>query len=107
MKEEHELESHFDKWIYFLKTLERFEEIPKILQEPIFEKAFSVAELAKMTPMQYEEYQESLLTYIEVKEVAKTAENDGRKKREVEIAQKLKSMGFSKIQIQEAVVYLM
>ena len=61
-----------------------------------------MAELAKMTPMQYEEYQESLLTYIEVKEVAKTAENDGRKKREIEIAQKLKSMGFSKVQIQEA-----
>jgi predicted transposase/invertase (TIGR01784 family) len=101
-KGEHELESHFDKWIYFLKTLERFEEIPTILQEPIFEKAFSVAELANMTPMQYEEYQESLLTYIEVKEVAKTAEDDGRKKEKISIAQKLKLMGLSKEQIKEA-----
>jgi predicted transposase/invertase (TIGR01784 family) len=101
-KNENELESHFDKWIYFLKTLERFEEIPTILQEPIFEKAFSVAELAKMTPMQYEEYQESLLTYIEVKEVAKTAEDDGRKKEKISIAQKLKLMGLTKEQIQEA-----
>jgi predicted transposase/invertase (TIGR01784 family) len=101
-KNENELESHFDKWIYFLKTLERFEEIPKILQEPIFEKAFSVAELANMTPMQYEEYQESLLTYIEVKEVAKTAEDDGRKKEKISIAQKLKLMGLSKEQIKEA-----
>lgn len=102
LKNENELETHFDKWIYFLKTLERFEEIPTILQEPIFEKAFSVAELAKMTPMQYEEYQESLLTYIEVKEVAKTAEDDGRKKEKISIAQKLKLMGLTKEQIQEA-----
>ena len=79
-KGENELESHFDKWIYFLKKLESFDEIPKILDEPIFEKAFSVAEVAKMTPQQYEQYQESLLTYIEVKEVVKTAELDGVKK---------------------------
>jgi len=101
-KGEAELESHFDKWIYFLKGLETFDEIPKILDEPIFEKAFEVAEVAKMTPQQYEQYQESLLTYIEVKEVVKTAEDDGRKKREIEIAKKLKEMGLSKNQIKEA-----
>jgi predicted transposase/invertase (TIGR01784 family) len=101
-KEENELESHFDKWVYFLKKLERFEEIPDILQEPIFEKAFHVAELANMTAMQYEEYQESLLTYIEVKEVVKTAEDDGKSKATIAIAQKLKLMGLSKEQIKEA-----
>ena len=88
-KEENELESHFDKWIYFLKKLESFDEIPQILKEPIFEKAFGVAELAKMTPLQYEQYQESLLTYIEVKEVIKTAEMDERNK----IAAHLKRLG--------------
>ena len=88
-KEENELESHFDKWIYFLKKLESFDEIPQILKEPIFEKAFGVAELAKMTPLQYEQYQESLLTYIEVKEVVKTAEMDERNK----IAAHLKRLG--------------
>jgi predicted transposase/invertase (TIGR01784 family) len=90
LKEENELESHFDKWIYFLKKLESFDEIPKILDEPIFEKAFSVAEVAKMTPLQYEQYQESLLTYIEVKEVVKTAEEDGSRKRALAIAKELK-----------------
>ena len=88
-KQEHELETHFDKWIYFLKNLESFERIPHILQEPIFEKAFGIAELAKMTPSQYELYQESLLTYIEVKEVVKTAELDGIKK----VAKELKELG--------------
>jgi predicted transposase/invertase (TIGR01784 family) len=90
-KGEDELESHFDKWIYFLKKLESFDEIPKILDEPIFEKAFEVAEVAKMTPQQYEQYQESLLTYIEVKEVVKTAKDDGKR----EVAARMKTKGFS------------
>jgi predicted transposase/invertase (TIGR01784 family) len=101
-KGENELETHFDKWIYFLKKLESFDEIPKILDEPIFEKAFEVAELAKMTPQQFEQYQESLLTYIEVKEVVKTAEDDGRKKEKIEIAQKLKQLSLTSSQIMEA-----
>jgi predicted transposase/invertase (TIGR01784 family) len=96
-KNEDELENHFDKWIYFLKKLEGFESIPTILQEPIFEKAFNVAEIANMTPEQYEFYQESLMTYIEVKEVVKTANNDGneqgRQDREIEIARDLKKLG--------------
>ncbi|UCH95559.1 MAG: Rpn family recombination-promoting nuclease/putative transposase, partial [Candidatus Aminicenantes bacterium] len=41
-KKEHELETHFDKWLYFLKNLEDFENIPGILKEKIFEKAFHV-----------------------------------------------------------------
>ena len=91
LKEENELESQFDKWIYFLKKLEGFDEIPAILNEPIFEKAFSVAELANMSSAQYEQYQESLLTYIEVKEVVKTAELDGIKK----VAKELKIDGLA------------
>ena len=97
-KGEDELETHFDKWIYLLKKLESFDEIPKILDELIFEKAFEVAELAKMTPQQYEQYQESLLTYIEVKEVVKTAELDGVKK----VAKKMFELGLSIEQIVEA-----
>jgi predicted transposase/invertase (TIGR01784 family) len=55
-----------------------------------------------MTPQQFEQYQESLLTYIEVKEVVKTAEDDGRKKEKIEIAQKLKQMSLTSSQIKEA-----
>lgn len=96
-KEESELETHFDKWIYFLKKLESFDEIPTILKEPIFEKAFEIAEIANMTATQYAEYQESLLTYIEVKEVIKTAKEDGKR----EVATKMKIKGFSAEEISE------
>ncbi|MCU0339372.1 MAG: Rpn family recombination-promoting nuclease/putative transposase, partial [Spirosomaceae bacterium] len=96
-KSENELETHFDKWIYFLKNLETFDSIPNILKEPIFDKAFEVAEVANMTAEQFEQYQESLMTYIEVKEVVKTAELDGLKK----VAMRMKQKGFSKKEIHE------
>ncbi|MEY4539819.1 MAG: hypothetical protein RLZZ306_1576, partial [Bacteroidota bacterium] len=45
----------------------------------------------------YDFYQDSLLTYIEVKEVVKTANKDGneqgRQDREIEIARDLKKLG--------------
>lgn len=89
-KEAHELETHFDKWIYFLKKLETFDDIPAILREPIFEKAFKTAEVANMTPEQRDEYEQSRLSYLEVKEAVNTAEMDGRKKEKYEIAKELK-----------------
>ena len=88
-KEENDLETHFDKWIYFLKKLGSIDEIPTILQEPIFEKAFNVAEIANMTSDQFEQYQESLMTYIEVKEFVKTAKDDGKR----EVAKEMKDNG--------------
>jgi predicted transposase/invertase (TIGR01784 family) len=92
-KEEDELETHFDKWIYFLKKLETFDDIPAILNEPIFEKAFKTAEVANMTSEQRDEYEQSRLSYLEVREVANTAEMDGRKKEKSEIAKEMKAAG--------------
>lgn len=92
-KEEHELETHFDKWIYFLKKLETFEDIPAILKEPIFEKAFKVAEVANMSREQRDEYEQSRLSYLEVKEAVNTAEMDGRKKEKIDIAKEMKNAG--------------
>ena len=65
------------------------------------EEAFHEAELANMTSEQYEQYQESLMTYVEVKEVIKTAENDGieigERKKAIEIAKELKRLGVEMI----------
>lgn len=95
-KEEHELVTHFDKWIYFLKKLETFDDIPAILNEPIFKKAFKTAEVANMSPEQRNEYEQSRLSYLEVKEAVNTAEMDGRKKEKHEIAKELKKIGVDK-----------
>jgi predicted transposase/invertase (TIGR01784 family) len=86
-KQEHELENQFDKWIYFLKNLESFDHIPTILNEPIFQKGFEIAELSHLTPRQYDAYLRSLVEYAEVKNVNDTAFEDGVKK----VAKALKS----------------
>jgi hypothetical protein len=33
---ESEFETHFDKWVYFLKNLENFEKIPKNIERTCF-----------------------------------------------------------------------
>ncbi len=85
-KEAHELVSHFDKWCYFLKNLIKFEEIPAILREPIFEKAFRTSELAALTHSQYDEYQLSRLGYLEINAAIQTALDKGRAEGKAEAA---------------------
>ena len=76
-----------------MKNLESFDKIPDILKETVFEKAFHEAELANMTSEQYEQYQESLMTYVEVKEVINTARDDGKREQAEIIAKELKRLG--------------
>ena len=61
-KEVNQLETHFEKWLYVLKNLHRLEEIPKVLQERIFKKLFSAAEVANYNPEEMTAYEESLKT---------------------------------------------
>lgn len=77
-KQEHELETHFDKWIYFLKHLEDFDHIPVILNEPIFQKGFEIAEVSHLNSDQYDDYLKSILEYNEVTAVAETAFDNGK-----------------------------
>ena len=77
-KQEDELESHFDKWVYFLKNLETFDHIPSILNEPIFQKGFEIAEISHLKPTQFEAYQKSLLEYWEVKNVMDSSFEEGK-----------------------------
>ncbi len=94
-KTEAELETHFDKWVYFLKNLENFEHIPVILNEPIFQKGFEIAEISHLKPSQVEIYEKSLLEYWELKNVQDTYFNDGvtegRMKEKYDMARALKS----------------
>jgi len=87
------LETHFDKWLYFLKHLEDFENIPGILKEQIFEKAFHVAEIANFTPEQMAQYEESLKRYRDLKGVVDTSFEEGKIERNIEIALKMKEKG--------------
>ncbi|KOR27623.1 hypothetical protein TI04_12935, partial [Achromatium sp. WMS2] len=78
-KQEHELTSHFDKWIYFLKNLEDLDSIPAILNEPVFNKAFRAAEIANLSYQQHTTYEQNLLDYMGLKAAMANAKDEGRK----------------------------
>ena len=100
-KTENELVTHFDKWIFFLKNLQTSNSIPDILREPIFEKAFHEAEIAAMTSGEYDNYQKSLMKYIEIREVVNTAVNSAEKDKSKQIAREMKKDGVSSDKIRQ------
>jgi predicted transposase/invertase (TIGR01784 family) len=77
---ESELVTQKDKWLYFLKNLESFDDIPAILREPVFEKAFSTAEYTKYSPAVQEAYQKDLIAYWDNRNVVETARIEGNAK---------------------------
>jgi predicted transposase/invertase (TIGR01784 family) len=83
-KGEHELKTHFDKWLYFLKNLETFESIPEILDEEVFIQGFHIAEIANFDEKQQAEYEESLKIYRDLKGVIDTSFEDGKTEGRIE-----------------------
>ena len=76
-KKENELETHFEKWLYFLKHLADLDSIPDILKEKVFEKGFKTAEIAALDKPQHEAYEKNLLQYWEMTSAIDTAFEDG------------------------------
>jgi len=77
-KEVNELETHFEKWMYVIKNLKRLDNIPDKLREKIFEKMFAVAEVAKLTPDEYQAYIDSLNSYRDLQNSIDTAKAEGK-----------------------------
>ena len=92
-KQEHELETRFDKWCYFLKNLQSFDNIPAILNEPIFQKAFKTSELANMTAEQRDRYEQSLINYWDMNPIIDTAVEEAVQEKQMEIAENLLQTG--------------
>lgn len=93
-KEAHQLETRFDKWLYFLKHLENFEDIPDILNEGVFIKGFQTAEIANFDEGQLAEYEESLKVYRDLKGVIDTSFEEGKLEEKSELARKMKAKGY-------------
>ena len=77
-KTEDELVTLYDKWLYVLKNLSRLDKRPAALKEKIFSKLFGEAEIAKFTPTELKEYEDSLKAYRDVKNSIDTAVEKGR-----------------------------
>ena len=77
-KTEDERVTLYDKWLYVLKNLSRLDKRPAALKEKIFSKLFGEAEIAKFTPTELKEYEDSLKAYRDVKNSIDTALEKGR-----------------------------
>ena len=79
-KKEDELETMFDKWLFVLHNLSRLMKRPAALQERIFTRLFEQAEIARYTPEERQDYEDSLKVYRDMKNVLDTAELRGLEK---------------------------
>ncbi|MBB3841545.1 putative transposase/invertase (TIGR01784 family) [Runella defluvii] len=96
-KSEDELETTYDKWLFVLKHLPNLTERPQKLQERIFQRLFEAAEIAKFSHEEKEQYEESLKSYRDLKNVIDTAfdegEAKGKEERATEIASNMLKKG--------------
>jgi len=107
-KNESELDSQFDKWLYVFRHLSELQDRPPALQEKIFMKLFEAAEIAKFTPEERTAYEESLKYYRDLNNVVNTSREEGREEGRAEgreegikaVARKMKAEGVPKAEIQ-------
>lgn len=76
-KEENELVTMFDKWMFVLRNLSRLMERPVALQERVFNRLFEAAEIARFDRKELIEYEDSLKNFRDWFSVVQTAENKG------------------------------
>ena len=79
-KQENELESLFDKWLYVIRNLAALMERPRVLQEKVFAHLFEAAEIAKFSKGERYEYEESLKAYRDWFRLMATAELRGEER---------------------------
>lgn len=109
--EEAELKTRLDKWLYFIKHLEDFQNIPAMFKDDIFTQAFEKAEIAKFDEAELDRYEYSLKVFRDnkntfdyaIETASKEALEKGREEGieqgteigKKETAKNLKSLGIS------------
>jgi predicted transposase/invertase (TIGR01784 family) len=113
VKEEAELLTDLDKWIYVLKHMSQMNKVPVYLRKPIFEKLFNIAEYTNLTKEEKTMYDSSLKYKWDNKNVLDYALKEGIAKGKIEeakeIAREMKKDGlpfeqiskFTKLSIEE------
>jgi predicted transposase/invertase (TIGR01784 family) len=84
-----ELETRFDKWLFVLKNLHKLDRIPEKLKESIFLQLFETAEISKFSRKEYQNYEDSLKYYRDLKNSLDTAKEEGKIEGKIEIAKNM------------------
>lgn len=96
-----ELTTVLDQWMYLMRHLNEFDELPKYLDKRIFSRMFEIGELAKLTSEEKMSYISSLeqkriydatLAHAEKKGIQKGIEK-GKREEAIAIALEFKKMG--------------
>ena len=95
-KEENELETFMDKWLYAIKNLGKLDDKPTALTEAIFKRFFEVAEIATFSPTERYDYEENLKNCNDWFSVMNTAKKDGLEEGEAIGLQKGEAIGIEK-----------
>ena len=74
------LRTVYDKWLYALKNLPRLTDRPKELRDRVFDRLFEEAEIARFSPLELKEYEDSLKAYRDIKNSLDTAMEQGFEK---------------------------
>jgi predicted transposase/invertase (TIGR01784 family) len=99
MLQENQLKTRLDKWLYFIKHLEDFQNIPEMFKDEVFIQAFKKAEIANYTENERKDYEESLKVYRDLKNTIDTAFDDGKIEEKKEVVKKGRAIGLSKSDI--------
>jgi len=95
-KTEQELVTRLDKWLYFIKNLENFENIPEIFKnEIVFIEAMKKAEIARFNQDELYQYEADLKVYRDFINGLNTARREGKKEGILEMVKKLREKGVS------------
>lgn len=71
-----ELETRFEKWLYVIKNLHKLDRVPEKLKESIFLQLFETAEISKFSQQEYQDYENSLKYYRDLKNSLDTAKDE-------------------------------
>ncbi|MBD0401483.1 Rpn family recombination-promoting nuclease/putative transposase [Flammeovirga sp. EKP202] len=110
-KQEKDLQTNFDKWLYLLNNITTFEQMPSVLKEHIFRKVLKLAEYTALPKADQELYDEDLKRFRDYVNTLDTREEKGRregreegieigeKKAKIETAKNLLSMNLTVEQV--------
>lgn len=88
-KNENELKTGMDKWLFVLKNMSRLKKIPAILHTRVFTKLFNIAAVSNLKREEYMKYEKDLMASWDEYAIKKTLLEEGIEKgREEGIGQK-------------------
>lgn len=92
-KTEAECETDFDRWIYTLKNMETFKNIPFQPYMAVFKELEQITDIASMTKEERQRYDESIKIYRDNLAVLEFAVKKAKTEEKFEIARNLKATG--------------